>query len=301
MGIVRARSSLMTSRRTFAVGDASMSSYSLFVSSRSMKDWRLSGDSSIIASSAAQETDESAQKLHPGHRRNLSSDSNISQASTVLDGESCSAQPQYGVPLTAEQREWWEQRWSQSQADLATRCQAKREAEVFAEVKREADRSRAIRLRKMWRVCVYCDTLFTSNRFGEAGADATVRFAEEYPRACVAPGACDSCLDEAAPMDTDAGDDTNMGAATIRCSENFEDTDSDYTELSEVHSTSTDGLDTYSSADSSLQTETTTSDAAAKPRRKKKSAQRKNRAGFEVALSCSNRCAGFMTLASARY
>lgn len=52
------------------------------------------------------------------------------------------------------------------------------------------------RNRKMWRVCVYCDALFTTNQHGSEGADATIRLAEEYPRACIAPGTCDDCLED---------------------------------------------------------------------------------------------------------
>lgn len=289
-------------------------------------DGRLS--STRVAALSGESGAEDSRKISPGHRRNLSSDSNVSQASTVLSGVPVVPVPltaeerewwervsmggggnvSTGVPcseealLTADQRAWWEQRWHRSQSDLATTCH-----ETFAN--KAEERAGAIRLRKMWRVCVYCDTLFTSNssRFGETGAAATAMFADEYPRACVAPGACDKCLghDETSPAATSPVEsvDVEMGDATMRCSEDFESANSNNSH-DDTHST--DGLEMFSSpsADLGMQlpflpTEGVEEDRAGcepekKSRRKRRSTLQQKGGGkpetqFEPVVTCSNR------------
>jgi len=85
-----------------------------------------------------------------------------------------------------------------------------------------AGREHAPVRRKMWRVCVFCDELFTSNqRHYQTGAAAAIRLAKQFPRSCVAPGACDECLEvrDATPMEVDDDLAKDDGDATIRCSE----------------------------------------------------------------------------------
>ena len=160
----------------------------------------------------------------PEHRRNLSSASDLSDASTVLECSDPHLKEELGpLPLQEElgpfpatdsssgeesvqidldqtcvpcpwrdakaETDWWARRWAQSQTNLTTCCESLPSwpAEALP---------RPPVFRKMWRVCVYCDALFTTNSHGAEGAEATVRLAKEYPRACVAPGTCDDCLED---------------------------------------------------------------------------------------------------------
>ena len=85
--------------------------------------------------------------------------------------------------------DWRARRWAPSQTNPTTCCGPLPSSQAEAP-------SRARVFRQMWRVCVYCDALFTTNSHGAEGVEATVRLAKEYPRACVAPGTCDDCLED---------------------------------------------------------------------------------------------------------
>jgi hypothetical protein len=52
------------------------------------------------------------------------------------------------------------------------------------------------KIRKMWRSCFKCQTLFTENRFAREGVEVTHKLHEEDPLASVALGSCDACLEE---------------------------------------------------------------------------------------------------------
>lgn len=173
----------------------------------------------------------SSQRPNSARKTNVTPGSVLSEASTVLDSPERPPSTD-GLNLDDEPNKRQHELASLSfcrriaqrgMVDVQGMVDVHGTGEAVAEpmqVDSQVDSSQA-RVRKMWRCCVECDELFTSNRLAKEGVEETGRLSDEHPCASVAPGTCDECLQHAA-LETLLESNDAARCPPINCPEQME-------------------------------------------------------------------------------